>query len=156
MDVILRTGESSRRKWTPGYVEASAKEAKKFLNGVQYDHAVQLVLTLCEEDDPTHPVLLDVGPVKDFYELRDKGGVLLKINLRIYFCVFHDPKSVIVLGPWNKKKEGQIPPWIMNRMKGRHKIVKSLIRTGGDDEKTIVAEALIERMTNGGDQKKSR
>lgn len=88
MDVILRADESPRRQWTPGHIRASAKEAKKFLNGVQYDHAVQLMLTLCEEDDPTHPVLSDVDAVEDFYELRDKGGVLGENKSQDLFLCF--------------------------------------------------------------------
>ena len=141
MDLISRASPSPQWKWTPAYVEASEKEARKFLNDVQYDHAVQLVLSLCEEDDPAHPALVDVVPVGGFYEIRDKGGVLGKINLRIYFCIIRNPKTIVVLGPWNKKKDGQIPAWIMNRMKGRHKIVASLIQSKGDTMNQAAAGA---------------
>lgn len=48
---------------------------------------------------------------------------------------------VVVLGSWNKKKEGQIPAWIVKRMKGRHKIVTSLIQVAGNEKDQDAAGA---------------
>ena len=110
MELNFRSGEGgSAAKWAPAYLEESAVEARKFLNELQYQHAVQQVLSLCEEDDPTHPVLTDVGAVDEFYELRDKGGVLGKINLRVFFWVSKESRTIAVLGACKKEAENQTP-----------------------------------------------
>jgi hypothetical protein len=50
-----------------------------------------------------------VDAVGDFHELRDKGGVLGGINLRIFFLV-HKPKgAIVVLGAIKKQNNGQTP-----------------------------------------------
>ena len=110
---------ASGTKWRPAYLRAAASDARSFLTEAQYEHAVQQVRLLCDEDDPTHPRLLDVDAIEDFHELRDKHGVLGKINLRVYFWVCSEFRTVVVLGAWNKRVEGKTPPRIVGRMKGR-------------------------------------
>lgn len=117
------------RKWTPGFLQHAENEGKKLLNEPQYAHAVQSVLRLCEEDDPTHPTpLSDVKSIDEFYELRDKHGVLGKINLRIFFALFKKERALVVLGVWNKKNQNQTPPRIVKRMKWRKRTAESLIQ----------------------------
>src|SRR4051794_9773379 len=102
-DLIVRsvTGpDAGRAQWALAYLPVAADEGRKFLNDDQYAHAVGLIEALAFEQDPTHPKTVDVRPFKgmDFFEVRDKGGVLGKINLRIFFTVDHDRKRIVVLG----------------------------------------------------------
>lgn len=69
-----------------------------------------------------------VVPVENFFELKDKGGVLGKINLRIYFAVFDDFEAVVVLGCWKKEAEGKVPAYTLIRMRGRFRYVISELR----------------------------
>ena len=117
MELTVEVGTPSR-KWRPAYLEQASADARSFLNEAQYEHAVQQVLLLCEEDDPTHPRLLDVDALGEFHELRDKYGVLGKINLRVFFWVSREHKTVVVLGAWKKESEGQTPTRIIKRIKG--------------------------------------
>ena len=84
--------------WTAQYLTVAAAEGHSFLNDAQYAHAVELVRQLAEEVNPRLSEALDVRPIDEFYELRDKGGVLGRINLRIYFAVFDDLRRIVVLG----------------------------------------------------------
>src|SRR5437870_6178531 len=113
------TEGSTTRKWTPAYLKQSCKEAKAFLTDQQYEYAVEQVLLLCEESDPSHSVLLDVEPIDEFHELRDKGGVLGKINLRVYFWIDTRHRMIVVLGVYKKEQEGKTPVRIVKRMKWR-------------------------------------
>lgn len=128
MDLILPTkGRSQRAPWTPAYLDAAATDARKFLTEVQYEYAIDQVLSLCEEEDPTHPLLTDVDAIGEFHELRDKHGVLGKINLRIYFWVCRTRKMIVVLGAVKKEAERKTPVHIVKRHKWRKRRAEELI-----------------------------
>lgn len=101
------------------YLSVAREEAEGFLNGEQYAHAVDLVRALASEADPTHPVTVTVEAVEDFYELKDKGGILGKINLRIYFMASSKDRAIVVLGAIKKETEGQTPMWVKIRIRNR-------------------------------------
>ena len=77
--------------------------------------------------------------IEDFHELRDKYGVLGKINLRIYFWLCKPKKLLVVLGAWNKSAEHQTPQRIIKRMKWRKKRAETLMeqRVGQKDSTTL-------------------
>ncbi len=83
--------------WNVAYLSVARDEAMGFLNDEQYAHSVDLVRALASEPDPTHPMTVTVETVEDFYELKDKGGVLGKINLRIYFVVERRDKTILII-----------------------------------------------------------
>lgn len=105
--------------WLVYYLSVAREEAEGFLNGEQYAHAVDLVRALASEADPTHPVTVTVEAVEDFYELKDKGGILGKINLRIYFMASSKDRAIVVLGAIKKETEGQTPMWVKIRIRNR-------------------------------------
>ena len=120
----IRPGARTRTQvWKLSHVAVAAKEGGRFLDETQYAHAVDLCVQLAEEQDPRRPLTLDVDKIEEFYELKDKGGVLGKINLRIYFAVFDESKEVVVLGCWNKNVEGKVPTYIKTRMRNRLRFV---------------------------------
>ena len=72
---------------------------------------------------PTHPRTVDVRAVDDFYELRDKGGILGKINVRVYFVIRPDIRGIFILAAVKKEAEGQIPRMIKTRVAKRMNIL---------------------------------
>lgn len=67
------------------------------------------VRELARQDDPTHSRTVDVRPIEDFYEIRDKGGILKKLNVRIFFFFQKAARRIVVLGAINKKNDGPTP-----------------------------------------------
>ena len=99
--------------------KVAVKEAKDFLDGPRYEHAVDLVKRLRDFGDSQQCADLDISPIRGFYELSDKGGVLGKINLRIYFSFFATWRTIVVLGAWKKEAERKTPGYIIDRMENR-------------------------------------
>lgn len=127
MSLIRRELENA--VWSLAYLEIAADEGRRFLNEVQYDHALDQLESLAFEDDPSHPkVAIDVRTHGDFLELRDKGGVLRKINLRVYFILVDQPtKTIVVLGAYKKEDEDQTPKHIVVTMKNRARLARQLL-----------------------------
>jgi hypothetical protein len=127
MSLVIKPSpsEGEPAAWRLAFFEQAVAEAKSFLTEPQYAHAVEQFELLAQEEDPTHPVLADVKAINDFHELRDKGGVLGKINLRVYFWVCDAPlRIIVVLGAWKKEAEGKTPPRILARMKSRRRLAE--------------------------------
>ena len=114
--------EGGQDKWQLAYFERAKTEAESFLTDDQYEHAVSLVKQLALEDDPGHPASVSVRPISGFHEIRDKGGVLEKINLRIYFWICKEIRAIVVLGAYKKEDERQTPKRIVARMKSRQRL----------------------------------
>lgn len=105
--------------WSVLYLSSARAEAGDFLTESQYAHVVDLMRALAREPQPTHPRTVDVRAVEDFWEIRDKGGILGKVNLRVFFVVNAEEKQIIVLGAINKSAEGQTPTWAKIRIRRR-------------------------------------
>jgi hypothetical protein len=114
-------------QWELGYLETAEEEAKSFLTKEQYAHAVQLFEDLAYEANPTKSKTQDVRDIDEFYELRDKGGVLGKINLRIYFTIFQKRKLILVLVAYKKEDDGQVPRHIKIRVRNRLRRAKEIL-----------------------------
>lgn len=105
--------------WSVHYLSAARNEAHGFLTDVQYAHVIDLFKALASEPDPTHPVTVTVETIENYYELKDKGGVLGKINLRVYFTVFEKERAIVVLAAIKKEADGQAPRWVKTRVRVR-------------------------------------
>ncbi len=121
---IRRRGTSPREgqgveRWTLAYLDVAAKEGAKILDRTQYAHIVQQVELLAREAIPGRATFADVRPIEEFLELREKGGVLGKTNLRVYFAVVPERDMLLVLGCYKKEDEGQLPVHIKVRIKNR-------------------------------------
>lgn len=112
--------------WELAYTDVSGKEAHKILTDDQYAHVVQQFEILAGEVNPRGSRIVDVRPIESFHELRDKGGILGKINLRVYYTVLDDKKKIVVLGCYKKEDEGATPVRIKARMRNRMRIVIGL------------------------------
>lgn len=112
--------------WTVLIDDHSFEEAQDFLTEDQYDHVALQVKELARSVNPRVSETIDIDQVEEFYELRDKGGVLGKINVRVYFCVDDKRKRIVCLSTWNKRKEGQTPDHIKIRVRRRMRIYYTL------------------------------
>ena len=111
-------------KWELAYLEVAEKEARKFLTEEQYVHAVQQFEQLAYETDPTNSETQDITKIEDFYELRDKGGLLRKINLRVYFTLFEKKKQILVLAAYKKEDESKVAKRIIIRVRNRLRVAR--------------------------------
>jgi hypothetical protein len=113
-------------KWELGYLEVAEKEARKLLTKDQYIHALELFDDLAHETDPTRSQTQDVRRIEDFYELRDKGGILGNINLRVYFTVIENRRLILALAVYKKEEEDQTPEHIKIKVRNRLRATKNL------------------------------
>jgi hypothetical protein len=117
-------GPSPGYKWHVWMLSLVHDEVCGFLNKVQYQHMAMQVKELAGEDDPTHSTTASVLPVEDYFELRDKGGVLGKKNVRVYFGIDGTKKSIVILGGIKKESDGRLPEGtriLMNRRWRKYK-----------------------------------
>lgn len=94
-------------------------DAREFLDEAQYHHVSEQVQELAREVDPSHPMTQTVIPVDDLLELKDKGGPLGNINVRVFF-VIHKPRvAIVILGAIFKQNNGPTPIGDRRRMQRR-------------------------------------
>ena len=91
------------------------------LTAEQYHHIALQVQELALEDDPTHSVVVSVRDMRPegFYELRDKGGILGKLNVRVFFGVDKASRAIVVLGSIKKQNDGPTPRGDVIRIRRR-------------------------------------
>jgi hypothetical protein len=109
----------------PGYLwrvlvfDNAYREAMSFLKAYQYRHLALQVQELAREQDPSHSETVDVQPIEDFHELRDRGGVLANLNVRVFFGIDKSSRDIVVLGAINKQNNGPTPKGDKVRMRRR-------------------------------------
>ncbi len=108
-------------RWDVSILAPVHAEAMAFLNEDQYDHLARQVRELARQDDPTHSVTIDIRPVRDMFEIRDKGGILQKINARVFYLVSRTNRTIVILGAFHKQNDGPTPPGDLWRMAKRMK-----------------------------------
>ncbi len=109
-------------RWSVHVLEVAFKEAHGFLDEDQYQHASEQIKELAREPDPSHSLTQSVDAIEDFFELRDKGGILGKINLRVFFCLNPEHSVLLVLGAINRKQnDGPTPQVDKIRMRNRRR-----------------------------------
>ncbi len=106
-------------KWNVKILHQVRDEALEFLNEDQYAHLFRQVRGLARHKDPTHSETLDIRPVGDTYEIRDKGGVLRKLNVRVFYFVSRDERTIVILGTFSKQNDGPTPRGDLWRMETR-------------------------------------
>lgn len=112
-------------QWSVWILDLAYDEAMKFLDESQYAYLSEQMRELAREKDPTHSQLLSVDAIEDFHELREKGGVLGKTNVRVFFAMDKrktagvDHHAIVVLGAVKKETEGKTPEGDRIRIKRR-------------------------------------
>jgi hypothetical protein len=105
--------------WSVVVLDAARDEAMRFLNDEQYDHLALQVCEMARDANPTQCQFLDIKSISNFYELRDTGGVLGKINARVFFAILHDRRLILILGTMNKNNNDQTATYKVELMNVR-------------------------------------
>jgi len=124
-----RTQGGRRLLWNLAYGDAAAKEGRAILDDAQYTHVREQFELMAEFENPRSVQVLDVQPIDDFFELRDKGGILRKLNLRVYFGILEESRTIVVVGCYKKEEDSKLPVHVRLRMKNRLRIAK--VKIGG-------------------------
>jgi hypothetical protein len=96
-------------QWNVDVLDRAHDEAMAFLNQDQYDHLANQVRELARHDDPSHSSIIDIRPIEDFYELRDKGGILGRLNVRVFYYLRGSNRRIVILGAIKKENNGPTP-----------------------------------------------
>lgn len=111
-------GEETNRQ-VVAVLAVAKKEARGFLSAGQYLHMTDLVKQLTGFGIRHFESNLRIEPFGDFWELKDKGGVLGRLNVRVYFAHVDARNEVVVLSTYKKEDDGPAPTHIMYRLKNR-------------------------------------
>jgi hypothetical protein len=74
---------------------------------------------LATQETPKHSDTIDVKPVDDFFEVRDRGGPPGNANVRLFCGVDDAARAIIPLGVIKKPNDGKTPPGDLIRMRRR-------------------------------------
>ena len=115
-------------QWTVIVLDQAYKEATQLLDDDQYAHMAAQVKDLARESEPTRSRTVDVRAVEDFHEIRDKGGVLMRLNVRVFFFVHKARRLLVILGVINKKNDGLTPT--VNKLLVAYRMKKFIASAG--------------------------
>lgn len=114
----------------------------KILSADQYEHLAQQFRELARQDDPSHSEIIDVKAIEDYLELRDKGGILGKLNIRVYFFLHKPSRSIVVVSVDRKERENAPSEGVQSRIRRRKRrtteILASRSGVSADSESTRV------------------
>lgn len=111
--------------WNVGILDQAYGEARKILTPEQYEHVKQQVQQLACLCEPARSVTVDVRSLNDLWEIRDKGGVLGKLNIRLVYGQDSTRRCLVVLGCFLKKADGKTPLGIIRRCERRWRLYKN-------------------------------
>jgi hypothetical protein len=94
-------------------------EAREFLTIGQYVHVTDFVKQLVGFGRKDYDRTMRIEEIQGFWELKEKGSVLGKINLRVYFTYVSESNKIVILSAYKKEDDGAAPPHIILRLKER-------------------------------------
>lgn len=100
-------------------LESAVREARGMLNDGQYWHVADIVKRLVWFGSPEQLADLRIAPIEGFHELKLKGHLLGKINLRIYFADLSAQNEIVVLKTYKKEEEHQVGRHIILNLEDR-------------------------------------
>jgi hypothetical protein len=107
------------RRQVVAVIAVAKKEGRSFLSPAQYLHVTDLVKQLTGFGVRQFESNLRIEPLGDFWELKDKGGVLRRLNVRVYFAHVDQRNEIVVLSTYKKEDDGPAPAHIIYRLKNR-------------------------------------
>ncbi|MEX0717448.1 MAG: hypothetical protein WD066_12715 [Planctomycetaceae bacterium] len=96
-------------EWNVGLIDFVCAEAVDVVGQVGYDHLAMQVRELASQPVPSHSDTVDIRPIEDFFEIRDKGGVFGGANVRLFFGIDKATRAIVPLGVIKKQNDGQTP-----------------------------------------------
>ena len=119
LGIAANPNSNPARYWSCWGLDIGWTEIRKEFSSVEYEHLVQQFRLLATEVSPSISKCLSIDKVEDFFELRDKGGVLGNTNARIFYGIDSDRGAVITLGGIKKQNNGPTPLGDKVRMRRR-------------------------------------
>lgn len=101
------------------------KESREFLEIGQYIHMTDLIKQLSGFGRREYESELRIEKFHEFWELKDKGGVLGRKNVRIYFSHEQDINEIVVLHAHKKEADGKPSPNMRFRLRNRLRLYRS-------------------------------
>jgi hypothetical protein len=95
--------------WTVAILDIAFEEALATVGERGYSHFAMQFKIMATSSDPTHCEEVDVRSVEDFYEVRDGGGVCGNVNVRVFFGMDMERRTIITLGTIKKQNNGPTP-----------------------------------------------
>jgi hypothetical protein len=115
-----RTPPATAVKWQQVFVPRIVRlEAREFLSMGQYVHVQDFVRQLVGFGTQEYDRTICVKQLGDFWELKEKGGLLGRINVRIYFAYVKHHNRIVLLCAYKKEDDGAAPPHIIIRLRNR-------------------------------------
>jgi hypothetical protein len=62
---------------------------------------------------------LAIESIQSFYELKEKGGILGRINLRVYFGTIPEEHKLVIAKTYKKDEEGPPPRYVVISVEDR-------------------------------------
>jgi len=106
-------------RWSIQIFDSAYDEGESLLTKDQMLHIRQQLRDLARHDEPSRSNTLSIDKIEDFYELREKGGILGKMNVRVFFGVNNSEREIVVLGVVKKENNGPTPIGDKVRMRYR-------------------------------------
>jgi len=107
-------------KWGIRILDVAYREGEDFLNLGQYRHLSMQVQDLAALEQPSASETIDVKLIGDsVYEVRDFGGILGGMNIRLFFGIDHSARQLVVLGVFQKQNNGPTPQGDLERNQHR-------------------------------------
>lgn len=123
--VRLGGGPPPGYQWGVVVLDLAHRESSRLLTAPQQSHMRQQVRELARHIDPTHSETISIDKVEEFYEMRDRGGVLGGKNVRLFYGIDDFQRSVCVLGVIIKQNNGPTPLGDKVRMRCRWRDYRS-------------------------------
>jgi len=123
--VLYGRGPTPGYEWNVAILDMAFSEVLRFLTPGQYGHMAMQVKELARERDPTHSQTVSVRSIEDYHELRDKGGILGKKNVRIFFGMDKAKQAIVILGGLKKENDSQTPSGTRIQMRRRWRKYKN-------------------------------
>ena len=106
-------------EWTVLILDCVYSAALSRFSPAQYEHLRMQVQELARHKSPTHSEILSIRKIGECWELRDKGGVLGKLNVRLFFGIDADNRRIVILDVIKKENDGATHTHDKRRMEYR-------------------------------------
>ncbi|MBI4564587.1 MAG: hypothetical protein HY716_07850 [Planctomycetes bacterium] len=123
---LKRGAKADDAIWNLWYLDV-VQEDSGFLSSRQHDYLVEQFKDMARYKDPALCPTVDVRKVEDYYALHDKGGILGKTNVRVYFSVEPKHKAIVTLCTYKKEEEAQMPKHLKIRIANRIERARALL-----------------------------
>ena len=135
------TSQQTPDKWVVVILNVAKKEGHKILSKFQYDHIVEILKRLVDFGNQEELGDLDIEPIDSFYELKEKGGILGRINLRLYFGTRKEKQELVVAKAYKKEDDSQTPRHVILLVEDRlEEYAQGGLRKSVSVHKNVVAK----------------